>query len=99
MHSFGYVENRVAEKHDPENRLFWRRPLRRLEAEVIRDAMMAASGRIEWSMYGPGGLDEAVSRRSIDRTSLLYPSAAADEAERGDVSGLLVIHIKLPPPF
>ena len=61
----GHVENRMAEKHDPENRLFWRRPLRRLEAEVIRDAMMAASGRIDWSMYGPGCLDEAMSRRSI----------------------------------
>jgi hypothetical protein len=38
---------------DPENRLFWRRPYRRLEVEVIRDAMLAASGELNRQMYGP----------------------------------------------
>ena len=38
---------------DPENRLLWQRPYRRLEVEVIRDAMLAASGELNRQMYGP----------------------------------------------
>jgi Protein of unknown function (DUF1553)/Protein of unknown function (DUF1549) len=40
-------------KLDPENRLLWRMPYRRLEVEVIRDAMLAASGELNRQMYGP----------------------------------------------
>ena len=46
----GDVRNASA---DPENRLLWRRPYRRLEVEVIRDAMLAASGELNRQMYGP----------------------------------------------
>ena len=38
---------------DPENRLLWHMPYRRLEVEVIRDAMLAASGELNRQMYGP----------------------------------------------
>jgi Protein of unknown function (DUF1553) len=38
---------------DPENHLLWRMPYRRLEVEVIRDAMLAASGELNRQMYGP----------------------------------------------
>jgi hypothetical protein len=38
---------------DPENRLLWRMPYRRLEVEAIRDGMLAASGRLNQQMYGP----------------------------------------------
>lgn len=37
---------------DPENRLFWKFPLRRLEAEALRDAILAVSGRIDLSLGG-----------------------------------------------
>ena len=37
---------------DPENHLLWRARLRRLESEVIRDAMLAASGRFDATMGG-----------------------------------------------
>jgi hypothetical protein len=50
---------------DPDNRLLWRRPTRRLEGEVIRDAMLSLSGQLDPKMYGPGTLDEASKRRSI----------------------------------
>jgi hypothetical protein len=50
---------------DPENRLLWRRPLLRLEAEAIRDSMLAVSGTLDPTMYGPGTLDEGMKRRSI----------------------------------
>ncbi|MFO0915760.1 MAG: PSD1 and planctomycete cytochrome C domain-containing protein [Pirellulales bacterium] len=38
---------------DPENRLLWRRSQSRLDAETIRDAMLAVSGRLDTTMYGP----------------------------------------------
>lgn len=38
---------------DPENRLLWRSPLRRLEVEAIRDSMLAVSGRLNPQKYGP----------------------------------------------
>jgi hypothetical protein len=40
-------------------------PPRRLEAEAIRDSMLAVSGRLDERMFGPGTLDEAMNRRSI----------------------------------
>ena len=52
-------------KLDPENFLCWRRTRQRLEAEVIRDAMLAVSGTLDETMFGPGSLDEGQHRRSI----------------------------------
>jgi len=39
---------------DSENRLLSRFPTRRLEAELIRDRVLAASGSLNRNMYGPG---------------------------------------------
>ncbi len=41
---------------DPQNRLLHRMPLRRLEAECVRDALLAVSGRLDRRQYGPGVL-------------------------------------------
>jgi hypothetical protein len=38
---------------DPENRLLWRRRPMRLESEILRDAMLAASGSLNPKMFGP----------------------------------------------
>jgi len=38
---------------DPENQLLSRMPYRRLDVEVIRDAMLAASGELSRKLYGP----------------------------------------------
>jgi hypothetical protein len=43
-----------AEAADPDNRLLHRMRVRRLEAEAIRDAILAVSGRLEGRMGGPG---------------------------------------------
>lgn len=37
---------------DPENRLWHHIPLRRLDAESIRDSMLAVSGRLDSTLYG-----------------------------------------------
>jgi mono/diheme cytochrome c family protein len=50
---------------DPDNRLVWRNAPRRLEAEAIRDAMLAVSGTLDPTPFGPGSLDESMKRRSL----------------------------------
>jgi hypothetical protein len=52
-------------KIDPENTWLWRRTPQRLEAEIIRDAMLAVSGSLDRTQFGPGTLDEGHRRRSI----------------------------------
>ncbi|HZY85608.1 MAG TPA: PSD1 and planctomycete cytochrome C domain-containing protein [Gemmataceae bacterium] len=50
---------------DSDNRLLWRRAPRRLEGEVIRDALLAVSGTLDERQFGPGTLDRNHKRRSI----------------------------------
>ncbi len=45
---------------DADNALLWRMNRRRLEAEAIRDAVLAVSGRLDPTMGGPGFRDFAV---------------------------------------
>ena len=44
------------EKLDPENRLLHRMPVQRLEAESIRDAILAVAGSLDSKMLGPSVL-------------------------------------------
>jgi hypothetical protein len=64
-----YVQNDDADERraaiDRENTLWWRRAPRRLEAEAVRDAMLAASGALDPTLFGPGTLDPNQRRRSI----------------------------------
>lgn len=41
------------ERLDPENRLLWRMNLRRLEAEIVRDSVLAVSGSLDRTAGGP----------------------------------------------
>ncbi|MFQ5733993.1 MAG: DUF1549 and DUF1553 domain-containing protein [Planctomycetaceae bacterium] len=43
----------ITEKRDPENRLLWRFPRRRLDAEQLRDAMLAVAGVLHQKQAGP----------------------------------------------
>ena len=38
---------------DAENRFYWRRDLQRLDAEVLRDSVLALSGQLKTDLYGP----------------------------------------------
>jgi hypothetical protein len=42
-----------AEQIDPQNRLLARYPVRRLEAESVRDSVLFVSGRLDRTLYGP----------------------------------------------
>jgi hypothetical protein len=52
-------------KLDPDNRLLGRMNRRRLEAEAIRDSLLAASGTLDTTMGGPAVRDFQSPRRSL----------------------------------
>lgn len=58
LRSYTYRQSSVAatgeaEQLDPENRLLWMMPVRRLEGEIIRDSILAASGGLNRESGGP----------------------------------------------
>ena len=74
-------DNPAAALADPENRLHWKMPRKRLEAEAIRDALLSVCGRLDTEMKGSllntpnhayvnntggvGGIKYAVARRAV----------------------------------
>ncbi len=67
---------------DPENRTLWRQRPVRLEAEVLRDAMLAAGGTLNRQLYGPAFKPpiqvEALQARNVRNP---YPKLDAEDAE------------------
>jgi hypothetical protein len=70
---------------DPDNRYFSRMSRRRLDAEEVRDAMLAVSGQLDLTMGGPATPDLLSKRRTMyyrtvrsDRTSFNMLFDAAD---------------------
>jgi len=55
-------------ERDPDNRLYWRANVQRLEAEVVRDSVLHAAGSLDRKMGGPD-IDftkgDSVPRRSV----------------------------------
>lgn len=49
---------------DPAEKLLWRAPVRRLQAEQIRDAMLTASGELDLKKGGPS-VEEKSPRRAL----------------------------------
>ena len=49
----GNARSERAAAEDPDNRLLWRMPLRRLEAEALRDSILAVAGRLDKTIGGP----------------------------------------------
>jgi len=58
-------ETAAAMDADPENRLLHHYRSRRLEGEAIRDSMLAVSGLLDPTPFGPGSIDPAMLRRSV----------------------------------
>lgn len=51
-YQMGNADSARAREADPENRLLHCYPARRMEAEAIRDSILAASGRLDRTLYG-----------------------------------------------
>jgi mono/diheme cytochrome c family protein len=70
---------------DPDNQYFLRRVPRRLEAEAVRDSVLAVSGRLDPTLYGPPVSAEETPRRSVylrvKRSKLLNTMVSFDQPE------------------
>lgn len=62
--------NPEAFQQDPENRLRWRMPKRRLEAEAIRDAMLSVSGELDLKRPGGSHVARIIGDRPISLIGL-----------------------------
>jgi hypothetical protein len=91
--------NAAAAEKDPENKLLWKFNRRRLEAEEIRDAMLAVSGKLNPKQGGPSVI------LPIDKSlvgALYKPSQWAvtpDPAEHNRRSIYLIFKRNLHLPF
>jgi hypothetical protein len=56
------IEDRSASKIDASNALLSRQNRRKLEAEAVRDSVLAVSGKLDLSMGGPGWQDFVIER-------------------------------------
>lgn len=84
----------AARQRDPANRLLHHYPTRRLEAEAIRDAMLAVSGRLDPALYGRPIWP---FRSAEDTTNKRLLSGPLDG--RGRRSLYLQLSIMEPPKF
>lgn len=51
-YQMGSDHDEEAAAADPENRLFWRQNRRRLQAEMVRDALLASAGKLDLELGG-----------------------------------------------
>ena len=69
----------AAEKVDADNALLWRQNRRKLEAEAVRDAVLAVSGQLDLTMGGPGWQDFVIEH---PEHSPHYEYARADPEDK-----------------
>ena len=71
---------------DPENRLLWRMPMRRLEVEAIHDSVLAVSGSLNRKMYGPSvypNVPKEALEGNSDPESIWRPFNEQEASRRG----------------
>ncbi len=54
---------------DPENRWLWKFPLRRLEAEPLRDLMLQLAGQLDLQVGGPSYESDRLTNQPVRRTA------------------------------
>ena len=56
---------------DASDRLLWRKAPTRLEAEMVRDALLAVAGKLDTKLGGPSFRDEEIVQ-SVGTPAILY---------------------------
>ncbi len=93
------AENPKAVAVDPGNRLLWRQNLRRLEAEAIRDAILATSGKLNLAMGGRGVFPALPPEVLATQSAPGSGWGKSDEAERSRRSVYIFIKRTLGVPL
>ncbi len=83
----------VAMQVDPRNRLLHHYPLRRLEAEAIRDAVLAVSGRLDPRLFGP---PTNPARANEDSQKRLFSGPLDGDGRRAIYTKITIME---PPKF
>ena len=100
--SSGYRQSSSApmQAADPDNRWLWKMPMQRLEGEVLRDAMLSASGTLNLASFGPAirppVAAEAMLARNVQDK---YPENISDSPEQRRRSIYLFHKRVVPYPF
>ncbi len=92
------TENRAALAADQDNTLLWHQNLRRVEAEVVRDTMLAVSGRLNPKRGGPSvfpSLPKEV-HTTQDSAGKGWEDSPADEQNRRSVYLVVKRALKVP---
>jgi hypothetical protein len=90
--------DKAAAAKDADNRLLWRFPYRRLEAEAIRDSVLAVSGRLNPKMYGPS-MYPFVPREALAGSSdpdQIWKPFIEEEASRRTIYAFLKRSLAVP---
>src|SRR5262249_20112866 len=90
--------NREYAAEDPENRLFWRVPYKRLEVEAIRDSMLAVSGQLNDKMFGPSMYPQ-VPKEALDGHSdpdKIWPPFDEKESSRRTIYAFIKRSMVVP---
>jgi hypothetical protein len=87
-----------AKELDPENTLLWRQDRRRLDGEAIRDALLAASGRLNPRMRGPCVFPELPAELTkLSSKGAIWPlSPRAEDRDRRSVYVFLRRNLRYP---
>jgi hypothetical protein len=92
------VDQNGAQK-DPDNRLLWKFPRQRLEGDIIRDSVLAVSGRLKFEVGGlpvypplPKGLDEAQKVQTVNT----WETSTGPEGRRRSIYVFQRRSLKLP---
>src|SRR5262249_32851898 len=79
------VESKASENPssvDPENRLLWHYPRRRLDAEALRDALLTVSGQLNPAAGGPSVYPELPEEMKKSAKNWPVPATAAERNRR-----------------
>ena len=93
--TMNHPTRQACEEVDPQNKLLWARDAVRLEAEVIRDSVLAVSGRLNRELGGPPffpDVDDELMRRA---PTWWEPSSVADR-ERRTIYMLQIRSLQMP---
>ncbi len=89
----------TAYQQDPENSLLWRYPPHRLEAEVIRDSVLFASGNLNLKMGGPGIKPQLPKELLVQSKRNQWPNIPKETSAHWRRSVYVYIKRQLPMPM